>query len=61
MSYDILFLIPFFDCTFAHARFLLNNLFFHSAQEVFVLMFISNLIPLSSETNILLMILDMEW
>lgn len=53
MSYNILILIPFFECTFVHARFLLNNLFLHYAQEVFVLLLISNLIPLSSETNIL--------
>lgn len=50
---NILFLIPFSKCIFVHARFLLNNLFFHYAQEVFVLLVISNLIPLSSETNIL--------
>ena len=53
ISFNILFLIHFSKCTFVHARFLLNNLFFHYAHEVFVLMVISNLIPLSSETNIL--------
>ena len=53
MSYNILFLIPFSKCTFVNARFRLNNLFLHYAQEVFVLLLFSNLIPLSSETNIL--------
>ena len=54
MSYNILILIAFFECTFVHAIFLSNNyLFFLYAQEVFVLMFISNLVSLSSETNIL--------